>query len=476
MGWRTDALAAVDRAAERGLAAETNLADTYRERRADREFRERPTPATWASGARERSREWRNDAPDHVVVVVVDCLRADALGAPTPFLDSLAGGDALAPSTWTFPSVTSLLTGRYPHDHGAIRRTDDFANSVADMTGLPPRSEVPTLSEGFAAAGYDIYGGFGMLVPFLALSGRFAEHRLGEGAAADDVLGEHLSWLAERPEGRTFSYLHLADLHEPLAPPEHYLWAHDVDDSIPGIREWRHEDVVESTPAVERYREHRRRLYRACAEYVDNRLGAYHRRASDLAGDDLGLVVAGDHGEAFWERSRHAAANFADPRPAYSVGHGGPPYEAVTRVPLRTAGFDGEWRVDGAPASLVDVAPTLADAAGFKLPEAAGTSLFDSPAADRTLLVESARYGYEKKAAYAGEWKLVVSKGDDYAEGFALSAGESGSAVETAEIPPAVESSLRDALPAFPDGDRGESGDARTSRDVERRLANLGYR
>lgn len=300
MGDGADVLATLDR------VAGTRFADRCRERRADRAFRERPTPTATAGP----------DAPDHVVVAVVDCLRADALDAPTPFLDGLDGRDAVTPSTWTFPAVTSLLTGRYPHGHGAIRRTDDFESSVADVTGLPPQSRAPTVSERFAAAGYDTYGGFGMVVPFLALSGRFRTHRLHDDAPADRVLGEHLSWLRERRDGRTFSYLHLADLHEPVDPPPEYRRARGVDASIPGLPGWRHEDVVADTPAVERYRDHRRRLYRAAVEYVDNRLAAYHRRASDLAGD-LATVVVGDHGEGFWERAAHAAANFADSRPAY---------------------------------------------------------------------------------------------------------------------------------------------------------------
>ncbi|WP_435179294.1 sulfatase-like hydrolase/transferase [Halorussus sp. AFM4] len=494
MDWTTDALAALDRAADAGLDADARLADRYRERRADREFRSRSLPT-------ERRGE---GAPDHVVVVAVDALRADAvdefrsgaprdtdatlLDAPTPFLDSLAGTTAVAPSTWTFPSVTSLVTGRYPSDHGAVRQTDDFADSVADVIGLPPTGDATGIAERFAGAGYDTYGGFGMLVPFLALGGRFRTHRLRADASADEVLGDHLSWLGERRDRPTFSYLHLADLHEPVDPPADYWRAHDVDPSIPDVRSWRYEDVTETTPAVARYREHRRRLYRAAVEYVDNRLAAYHRRLTDLLGD-VALVAVGDHGEGFWERAAHAARHFGDSRPAYCVGHGGAPYEALTRVPLRVAGLDGLSALDAgssstrdAPVSLVDVAPTLADAVGFDPGTAdsddraaGGVSLFGDVPEDRIALVESGRYGYEKKAAYSRGYKLVVSRGDDYAAGFSVPDEE------PVDLPPDVESDLRDALPAFPgeDGSEtvpGQEPDDSPSRSVERRLADLGYR
>src|SRR6185295_8789740 len=68
-----------------------------------------------------------------IVVVVVDTLRADALGLyggarPTSAeLDQRARSGAVfehafAPAPWTLPSIGSLLTGRYPAQHGAGRR------------------------------------------------------------------------------------------------------------------------------------------------------------------------------------------------------------------------------------------------------------------------------------------------------------------------------------------------------------------
>ncbi|MFC7157348.1 sulfatase-like hydrolase/transferase [Halomarina halobia] len=463
--------AAPARAVDRASDVRTALETRRRERRADRRFDAR----------RRAEREPRSDAPRHVVCVVVDALRADALdGTVTPFLSGLTGGDAISTSTWTFPAVSSLLTGRYPYEHGATRRSDSFADSVRDVTGLPravPDDE-PLLSDALAGAGYRTYGAFGFVVPFLALRGRFETHALYRDAPAERILADHAEWLAEHRDERTFSYLHLADLHEPVDPPTGYWSAHGVAD-LPGIRGWRHEDVVESTPTVERFRRHRRRLYDAAAEYVDNRLSAHHNRVADLADGGVALAVVGDHGEGFWERAGFHADNFADPRPAHCVGHGGAPYEAVTRVPLRTAGLgDGPAAADadGRLSSLVDVAPTIAEAVGVELPECSGVPLTRSPPDDRVVLVEGVRYGYEKKAAYTREdgraWKLVVSRGDDVAATFALPA-------ETRRAPPGnVEARLRDALPPWPDEATtvDERTDDRLSSDVERRLERLGYR
>jgi arylsulfatase A-like enzyme len=86
--------------------------------------------ATWL---RERSSmsELPPAAPasPNVLVVVVDTLRADHLPlygyrrSTSPNLDALAKrgvvfDNDIAPSSWTLPSHASMLTGRYPHDHG----------------------------------------------------------------------------------------------------------------------------------------------------------------------------------------------------------------------------------------------------------------------------------------------------------------------------------------------------------------------
>ncbi|WP_158237455.1 sulfatase-like hydrolase/transferase [Halegenticoccus soli] len=71
--------------------------------------------------------------PPNVLLLVLDATRADYLSpynpdvSNTPNLGSFADGAtvfrrAISPAPWTLPSVTSLLTGRYPHEHGATSR------------------------------------------------------------------------------------------------------------------------------------------------------------------------------------------------------------------------------------------------------------------------------------------------------------------------------------------------------------------
>ena len=93
------------------------------------------------------------EAPRAIVLISIDTLRADHLGAygyerfTSPILDEFARGgvvfeDVSSPSPWTLPSHTSMLTGLTPLSHGL----------VSAQRGLSV--EVETLAAWFNAAGW----------------------------------------------------------------------------------------------------------------------------------------------------------------------------------------------------------------------------------------------------------------------------------------------------------------------------------
>ncbi|WP_419999544.1 sulfatase [Streptomyces boninensis] len=93
-----------------------------------------------------------------VLLITADQLRRDALGCyggravATPHLDGLAGEGtvydrAYTASPWCLPSRSSLLTGRYPRNHGAY-------SNFRDGAWLSP--EVPNLYQGMGQAGYAV--------------------------------------------------------------------------------------------------------------------------------------------------------------------------------------------------------------------------------------------------------------------------------------------------------------------------------
>ncbi|WP_280537372.1 sulfatase-like hydrolase/transferase [Halopenitus sp. POP-27] len=423
--------------------------DMYQTTKADRQFARKSLPNTGPEP----------DAPDHIVCIVVDALRADHVDeSTTPYLASLNGTDAITPGSWTFPAVSSVLSGQYPHEHGAMRRTDEIDDS--EGLRLPPRmdDDLITITEALAGAGYDTYGGFGHDTPFVAISGRFQTHKLYHtvNSDADDVLSEYLQWVDGRD--RTFAFLHLADPHIPVDPPDEFWEAYEVDRSIEELRNWRYQTEVDCDETCETYREHRRRLYRASVEYVDDAIARFGDRLQSKLSDPL-LVVTSDHGEAHWE---HVAFDVEHFDGTGCVDHGGAPYEEIARVPLLT---NRDWSFD-APVSLVDLAPTFADAVGIDFEGTTGTSLREEEQPDRSLLVEGSLSGYEKKAVYDGEYKLIASRGHDFEKGFILPAERE------VRVPDDRLTEMRDALPPWPEESTEET---EVSGVVEDRLEQLGY-
>jgi arylsulfatase A-like enzyme len=159
-------------------------------------------------------------APD-VLLVVVDTLRADALGAygatrpVSNQLDGIAAAgvlfeDVVAPSVWTYPSHASLFTGLYPWEHGARAALQGKPGEVT-----PLRSTVPTLAESFADAGYDTVSLSAncWLSPELGLVRGFARAECD----ADDaeILARSRAVLAAPRDRPLFLFVNLLTVHAP---------------------------------------------------------------------------------------------------------------------------------------------------------------------------------------------------------------------------------------------------------------------
>ncbi len=169
--------------------------------------------------------------PDtNVIIVLVDTLRNDRLGinghgaGSTPCMDRLAREGvlfkgAVAPSSWTKPSVASLLTGLYPGCHGAIGDLTIHQN----LAFLEER--FTTMAERFKTAGYKTaaFVTNANIIPFYHFDQGFDEFTQPAGLA-DELLGRAAEWVKkQQDDGRKFFlYLHLIDPHAPYFPPPVY--------------------------------------------------------------------------------------------------------------------------------------------------------------------------------------------------------------------------------------------------------------
>lgn len=335
----------------------------------------------------------RPGLPDgrHLVVILIDTLRADALGSYgdrlglTPRLDAFAQqgvrfAEMLAPSPWTLPSVSSLLTGLQPQTHGAGQRFGDFDPSSPRQndfapTGLP--GGVRTMAgvlrrQGFYTMG--VYQNFYILPGFGVHQGfdDYASYEDRAEVLVDQALGRLREAAGDR---RCFLYLHLFDLHSPYNPPEPECTrvARRLDPGYRGrlgCEADRNPERTTIPPPADR--PWFRALYHAEVAYADRQVGRFLDGLRDLGLEDRTVVaVVSDHGEEFWDRLEQEG------RLGYETNsdHGHTLYQELVHVPalLRIPGRAAAVVRD--PVQLVDLFPTLLRAVGVEPPASQGRDL-----------------------------------------------------------------------------------------------------
>ena len=311
-------------------------------------------------------------ARPNVLVVCIDALRADRLGAygaspsPSPSLDALAGEgltftNATSVASWTKPSVPSILTGLYPDEHGV------FDNS---------RTEVDRLADGHATLA-QMLAQHGWRTGAFVENDQLARHLSGldrgfslymeEAGEPPEISDRFLNWAALDAATPWFAYLHFFDPHFPYAPDD-FLFAADEAARL-GART-AHWDLRGEFWWLMRERVNRGamrldadaiadldRLYRLEIAEVDAVVGRM-LGALDRAGvlDRTLVLVTADHGEGFLERGR--------------MDHGYGPYRELLHIPLlvRLPGREKAAARSDVLAQNVDVAATVLDVLDLPAP------------------------------------------------------------------------------------------------------------
>lgn len=295
----------------------------------------------------------------NVLVITIDCLRNDRISrtgykrSTTPFLDSLASfTSAIAPAPWTFSSVPSILTGLYPHNHGAIYPDDSSRNQDFNNPPHGVDDQVYTLAELLSVNGYETRFDTAIGTAAIPLDGRFKTTKRRHDVDASTLLSEMKDWWNSTSESK-FSYVHLGDLHEPLHEPKKAPFG-DIPD-IEGINRWRFEQGDIEIPEFDQYRSARVLLYDTIVRHVDSQIERTLHELEEI-GETI-VIVTSDHGEEFWEYNEFEEKHFDDPRGISGVGHGHALVPPVVDVPIITnleTVTSGENR-----RSLVDIVPTV---------------------------------------------------------------------------------------------------------------------
>ncbi len=324
----------------------------------------------------------------HVVFISIDTARADHFGfmgnpdVRTPDLDALAGEsivftDYITVVPTTLASHVTLLSGKYPHNHGTARN-GFMVNRKNQM--LPEiLKEAGYHTAGFAASfalesrfdfdqGFDHYDeDFSIMV---GQSGACQNQRL-----AVSVTNAAIAYLDDTgiPD-KLFLFVHYFDPHRPYSPPAPFDTIYDprgrADLAPIEVLKLRHDRTSESFMRdVQRHR----LLYAAEITYTRGIL------------DKTVLVVTSDHGESLWEHGEEFDHGFTVHQAAvHSI--------CMIRLP---GGELGGTRTDQ-PVMSIDVMPTVLGLLGIPIPpdvdgEAANLAAVAEPAGSRVRFCQATK-------------------------------------------------------------------------------------
>ncbi len=314
-------------------------------------------------------------AEPHVILLSVDTLRADALGAyggetaTTPAIDALAASGTLFEDAHTTigktgPAFASIFTSLYPPTHGARRNAQRM------------RSDVPVLAEILNEAGYEaaaFISNWTLRADLVGLNRGFdhydedfnqARNAVGlRERHADDVARAAERWLRRRAgdedrRGRPlFLWVHFSDPHSPYLERRGFT---------PPTRERR------GGGWQKRWR------YQSEVNYVDHWLGRLSEAIDELLAGPRFTLFLSDHGESLGEHDYW--------------GHGKNVHWPNARIPMILAGpgIPEGGRV-AAAVGVVDVLPTVLDLLELEAPASVeGQSL--TPIRDEPAGAARARY------------------------------------------------------------------------------------
>ncbi|MSR48036.1 MAG: hypothetical protein EXS13_13420 [Planctomycetes bacterium] len=319
----------------------------------------------------------------HVIVVLIDTLRADRLGCygydrPTsPELDALAARgvvfeNAYAQAPMTRGSVASLFTSLDPDAHATndvLERLPDSADTLAEklqragwrtacFSTNENVSPVFGFDQGFDAFWLHRLSRLSRFTAWGRLS-RWVTETLGIGrrsADLDDSDARHLTdavlgWLPGEALAPQFLWVQYIDPHSPYAPPDDLINTPSPDPE----RMATHARFTHNCPPhpFGRWPEQEAgivdgisQLYDAEIRFCDREVGRLVREL-DTRGflRSSWLVITADHGEEFFDHQQ--------------LGHGQSMYDELLRVPLIVLGPGVAPGRVATPVQLIDLLPTL---------------------------------------------------------------------------------------------------------------------
>jgi arylsulfatase A-like enzyme len=366
----------------------------------------------------------------HVILIVVDTLRRDALSCygtgvvPTPNMDALAAdwilfSRAISAGPWTIPAMASIFTGLSPFAHLATKTRDSLSDSALTLAEMIQRagyltcavgsnvvlSESRGLSQGFL--NYNWYpkpsddASLGKLLLRVAFPSFYRSQ-----LSTAEITGEAIKWVRANKQNDFFLWIHYFDPHHPYSPPREFMPAYVPPRSM-GIEFTRRRDLQSGTLLLsDEERRWVRDLYLGEVRYVDASIGRLLAALKSIGiYDDSLIILTSDHGEEFWEHDR--------------AEHGHTLYDELLAVPLviRLPRSEFRGRVDtristqSVAASVLDLCDIPCDPESIEAQSLCPLWRSRTEDYDPGQIVSSGVMYYEdKEAVYFDNWKYIRSR------------------------------------------------------------------
>lgn len=347
-----------------------------------------------------------------IVLWIVDTLRVDRLGLygferpVSPNYDAMAEQatvfeSAMAQSSWTRPTVATMLTGVNPLRHGVNRGNDSLGD---EWQMLPELLQELGYATAFFTANGQVQSKFGF-------DQGFDEFWFKNRAPADALVDHALGWMdglrEESPDKPFFIMILSIEPHDGYEPVEPFRgrFAGDVGGGDIGTVKFMQQLRFKKRPSSPDLVRQLLQLYEGEVAWSDYEFGRF-RRNLDERDVDPAIVVIADHGEEFGEHGHFGHLNLH--REAMHI-----PF--LVRLPGQTAGR----RVER-PVQQADLLPTLVDLAGGNANDVDGQSLVpllngEDMRSSRPIVSASFKSGAELQlppfySLVLDRWKLIWAK------------------------------------------------------------------
>lgn len=326
--------------------------------------------------SREVSSGFESDPPENVVMIDIDTLRADHLGAygyeknTSPNLDRFAERNvmfenAVTPAAWTLPAQVSVFTSTYPRTHRVRGQRQKIPGRYVMLAEL-------LKSNGFETAAFT--GGASMAEKIGHDQGfdryEVAEESDGQRRHFRENFRKTGDWLENNTGEKSFVFVHGYDAHAPYGVKEEYIQQFE-DENYSGPIE-QHQPVrppeldyssgnlslqtEEGSVALdEEDVEQIRAGYDSDVRSIDAEFGDFIERLKDEGMyNDTAIIVYSSHGENLGDRVFEYRGD------QYMFGHWYF-WDHNINVPVIAHIPGSEPRKIERPVSLIDLAPTVYD-------------------------------------------------------------------------------------------------------------------